>query len=156
MSGLPGLPVVPGLLGLPGRPVLLGPCEAGASRFGILVVTFQIVVNCRLILICRGHDVSVVVFAIICQAFRLLVFGSMLSLTAPARCCGTAKSGQRCSITSSSNMRDSLGRLVADPLRRGNPFCMRHTVLFRIEPAHIRDCIVVYMDLETSSLDVLS
>ena len=53
-------------------------------------------------------------------------------------------------------MRDSLGRLVADPLRRGSPFCLWHTVLFRVEPAHVCDCIVVYMDLETSSLDVLS
>ena len=53
-------------------------------------------------------------------------------------------------------MRDSLGRLVADPLRRGSAFCLLHTVLFRVEPAHIRDCIVVYMDLETNSLDVLS
>ena len=85
-----------------------------------------------------------------------LVSGSMLALTAPARCCGTTKSGQRCSITSSSSMRDSLGRLVADPLRRGSPFCMLHTVLFRVEPAHVCDCIVVYMDLETSSLDILS
>ena len=80
----------------------------------------------------------------------------MLASTVPARCCGTTKSGQRCSITSSSSMRDSLGRLVADPLRRGSAFCMLHTVLFRVEPAHIRDSIVVYMDLETNSLDVLT
>ena len=53
-------------------------------------------------------------------------------------------------------MRDSLGRLVADPLKRGSPFCMLHTVLFRVEPAHIRESIVVYMDLETNSLDVLT
>ena len=33
---------------------------------------------------------------------------------------------------------------------------MLHTVLFRVEPAHVCDCIVVYMDLETSSLDILS
>ena len=33
---------------------------------------------------------------------------------------------------------------------------MWHTVLFRVEPAHVCDCIVVYMDLETSSLDLLS
>ena len=51
-------------------------------------------------------------------------------------------------------MTDSLGRLVAAPLRRGSAFCLLHTVLFRVEPAHIRDCIVVYMDLETSGLDV--
>ena len=54
-------------------------------------------------------------------------------------------------------MRDSLGRLIADPLRRGSPFCTLHMVLFCVEPAHVCDSIVVvYMDLETSSLDVLS
>ena len=53
-------------------------------------------------------------------------------------------------------MTDSLGRLVADPLRRGSAFCLLHTVLFRVEPAHIRDGIVVDMDLETSGLDLLS
>ena len=53
-------------------------------------------------------------------------------------------------------MRDSLGRLVADPLRRGSAFCLLHTVLFRVEPAHVCDAIVVYVDLETNSLDVFS
>ena len=33
---------------------------------------------------------------------------------------------------------------------------MLHTVLFRVEPTQVRDSIVVYMDLETNSLDVLS
>ena len=33
---------------------------------------------------------------------------------------------------------------------------MFHTVLFRVAPAKVRDSIVVYMDLETSGLDVLS
>ena len=80
----------------------------------------------------------------------------MLASTALVRCSGATRTGLRCSITSSSSMRDSLGRLIADPLRRGSPFCMLHTVLFCVEPAHVCDCIVVYMDLETSSLDILS
>ena len=33
---------------------------------------------------------------------------------------------------------------------------MLHTVLFCVEPVHVCDSIVVYMDLETSSLDILS
>lgn len=53
-------------------------------------------------------------------------------------------------------MTDSLGRLVADPLRKGSSFCMLHTVLFRVEPTQVPDPLVVYMDLETNSLDVLS
>ena len=32
---------------------------------------------------------------------------------------------------------------------------MLHTVLFRVEPTRVRDPLVVYMDLETNSLDVL-
>ena len=80
----------------------------------------------------------------------------MLASNVSTRCCGTTKSGQRCSITSSSSMTDSLGRLVADPLRKGSSFCMLHTVLFRVEPTQVPDPLVVYMDLETNSLDVLS
>ena len=80
---------------------------------------------------------------------------AMLVSSASARCCGKTKTGQRCSITSSSSMRDSLGRCVAEPLRKGSPFCMLHTVLFCVEPAHVRDAIVCYMDLETDSLDCL-
>ena len=99
---------------------------------------------------------NLIVFAAVFQVFRLLVCGSMLALTAPARCCGTAKSGQRCSITSSSSMRDPLGRLVADPLLKGSTFCRFHTVLFRVEPTQVCDFLLVYMDLETNSLDVLS
>ena len=81
---------------------------------------------------------------------------AMLASSASARCCGKTKTGQRCSITSSSSMRDSLGRCVAEPLRKGSPFCMLHTVFFCVEPAHVRDAIVCYMDLETDSLDCLS
>ena len=33
---------------------------------------------------------------------------------------------------------------------------MLHTVLFCVAPAHVRDAIVCYMDLETDSLDCLS
>ena len=80
---------------------------------------------------------------------------AMLASSASARCCGKTKMGQRCSITSSSSMRDSLGRCVAEPLRKGSPFCMLHTVLFCVEPAHVRDAIVCYMDLETDGLDCL-
>ena len=33
---------------------------------------------------------------------------------------------------------------------------MLHTVLFRVEPVHIRDSIVIYIDLETTNLCVVS
>ena len=77
--------------------------------------------------------------------------------TAPAQCYGTTRSGHRCSITSRSTMRDSVGRFVADPLRKGGAFCMLHTVLFCTAPAHAGESsIIAYVYLETSSLDVYS
>ena len=76
---------------------------------------------------------------------------------AVVRCCGATKSGQRCSITSSSRMRDSAGRVVAEPLRKGGRFCMMHTVLVAREPVQA-SCVpvIAYLDLETNSLDVLT
>ena len=73
---------------------------------------------------------------------------------AAARCNGTSKmSGKRCSITSTSRMRDASGRLVAEPLVRGGAFCRYHTVLFCSQPASIgRDFILAFVDLETDSL----
>ena len=54
-------------------------------------------------------------------------------------------------------MRDSAGRCVAEPLRKGGHCCIMHTVLFPREPAEACEAIVVaYIDLETDSLDVLS
>ena len=44
---------------------------------------------------------------------------------AAVRCRGTTRSGQRCSITPLSNMRDYSGRFVANPLRKGGGFCMK-------------------------------
>ena len=72
------------------------------------------------------------------------------------QCCGNTRSGLRCSITSRSKMRDSAGRLVADPLQKGGLFCTLHTVLFCIVPARASESIIAYIDLETNSLDVLS
>ena len=73
---------------------------------------------------------------------------------AVVRCGATTKSGTRCSITSLSNMRDSAGRCVAEPLRKGGTFCAMHTVLFPRAPAMASESIVVYIDLETNSLEV--
>ena len=53
-------------------------------------------------------------------------------------------------------MKDSAGRIVAEPLRKGGRFCMMHTVLFPREPAPACESIIAYIDLETNSLDVLS
>ena len=53
-------------------------------------------------------------------------------------------------------MRDSAGRFVAEPLRKGGRFCMMHTVLFAREPVQACEPLIAYLDLETNSLDVLT
>ena len=53
-------------------------------------------------------------------------------------------------------MKDSAGRFVAEPLRKGGTFCIMHTILFPREPALACESIIAYVDLETNSLDVLS
>ena len=61
-------------------------------------------------------------------------------------------------------MRDrSTGRLVAEPLRQGGKYCLFHTPPFSkraVTANHNGDyssaMVVVYLDLETTSLDVLS
>ena len=53
-------------------------------------------------------------------------------------------------------MKDSAGRFVAEPLRKGGAFCTMHTVLFPRAPAPACESIIAYIDLETNSLDVLS
>ena len=52
-------------------------------------------------------------------------------------------------------MRDSAGRFAAYPLRKGGEFCTMHTVLFCVQPAHVDESIIAYIDLETNSLDPL-
>ena len=85
----------------------------------------------------------------------LVIFLPLASSMAAVRCCATTKAGTRCSITSLSNMKDSAGRFVAEPLRKGCKFCMMHTVLFPRESAPTCEPIIAYIDLETSNLDVL-
>ena len=78
------------------------------------------------------------------------------------QCQGTTRAGRRCTITSSSNMRDKVtGQLIAAPLRNKGTYCLFHTTIFcTTEECEPRDkClqppIVVYVDLETTSLDAL-
>lgn len=82
-----------------------------------------------------------------------------------SQCHGVTRAGKRCTITSSSLLRDRCsGRLAAEPLRRGANFCLFHCELFPCvaeEPAcpsfaKDQDAIVVHIDLETTSLDRIS
>ena len=80
----------------------------------------------------------------------------MASFNDDARCNGITRSGQRCSITARSSMRDANGQLVGRPLALGAPCGLYHAVLFHTCPADLCDAVVAYIDLETDSLDVLS
>ena len=55
-----------------------------------------------------------------------------LAQIAMTRCSGTTRKGTRCTITSTSEMIDSTGRLVALPLRRGGEFCAIHAKPFLV------------------------
>jgi DNA polymerase III epsilon subunit-like protein len=76
--------------------------------------------------------------------------------TAEVQCEGTTRAGSRCAVTDKANFRDGAGRFIAEPLRRGSRTCLYHLDLFCTMPVSVsRDFVVLYLDLETSGLDVL-
>ena len=80
----------------------------------------------------------------------------MRPITTPRRCRATTRKGTICALTSSSTMKDELGRDVAEPLRRGGNHCMFHARPFCTIPAEdfTGAAIILMLDLETSGLDV--
>ena len=72
----------------------------------------------------------------------------------PARCCGTTRSGSRCSLTSESSLLDEHGRVVAEPLRRGGGFCLFHARPFCSQPTELRGAVIIFLDFESTGLDV--
>ena len=80
----------------------------------------------------------------------------MRSISTPRRCRATTRKGTICAITSSSTLKDELGRDVAEPLRRGGNHCMFHARPFCTLPAEefTGAAIILMLDLETSGLDV--
>ena len=76
-------------------------------------------------------------------------------MTLQTKCNGTTRAGHPCQITAASAMLDAAGRSVAAPLRRGSPFCLFHARPFCTLPAIVEGPIViVYLDLETTGVDV--
>ena len=55
-------------------------------------------------------------------------------------------------------MTDSLsGKLVAEPLRRGGGLhCLFHSVFFCCRETNISDCVIVFLDFETTGLSILT
>ena len=47
-------------------------------------------------------------------------------------------------------------KLVCEPLKRGGRHCLFHACLFCVKPAVLGDAIVVFLDLETTGLSVLT
>ena len=74
--------------------------------------------------------------------------GGMRPVTTPRRCRATTRKGTICAITSSSTMKDELGRDVAEPLRRGGNHCVFHARPFCTIPAEFTGkAIVLLLDL---------
>ncbi len=93
---------------------------------------------------------GVVAYLLGTMPFRLLS-------ASPARCRAVTRSGAQCAINAGSAFRDSSGKLVSEPLRRGGPHCMFHMSLFETRVAHVSgDVLVFYIDFETTGLDVLA
>ena len=73
------------------------------------------------------------------------------------QCCGIAKSGRRCSLTTHSKLRDARGGLVAEPLLRGGAFCRIHSKPFvhlSVSEEAPTSAVIVFIDFETTGLDV--
>ena len=80
----------------------------------------------------------------------------MRSISTPRRCRATTRKGTICAITSSTTLKDELGRDVAEPLLCGGNHCAFHARPFCTLPAEefTGAAIILMLDLETSGLDV--
>ena len=73
------------------------------------------------------------------------------------QCEGMTRAGRRCSITSISSMVDAASKkLVCEPLKRGGCYCLFHACLFCVRPVVFGDAIIVFLDLETTGLSVVT
>ena len=67
----------------------------------------------------------------------------------------TTRKGSRCTLTSTSGMKDISGRLVAQPLRRGGEYCLLHAKPFVVRPAVVQASVTVFLEIETTGVDVV-
>eukprot|EP00973_Karenia_brevis_P096386 12431531-Karenia_brevis.AAC.3 len=71
------------------------------------------------------------------------------------RCCGTTRRGKQCSLTSDSKLQDDYGCDVADPLRKGSPYCLFHIRPFSWQKYELRGpVVVIFIDIETTGLNI--
>ena len=82
--------------------------------------------------------------------------GEMRQYKSPVQCTGVTRAGRRCGITSeTSRLLDDRGNNVNEPLLLGARHCRFHLQLFCTKPADNVDCLLFYLDFETSGLDVI-
>ena len=79
----------------------------------------------------------------------------MQRLSLGQQCKGTTRRGNRCSFTSAKPFLDNDGKDVTLPLKLGFEFCLMHLPLLVATPRRVADALVLYIDFETSGLDVL-
>ncbi len=73
----------------------------------------------------------------------------------PLQCAGQTRAGKRCSITGDCNMKDASGAFIAEPLKNGASCCKLHLRIFCARPARVEDPLLLYLDFETTGLDIL-
>ena len=82
--------------------------------------------------------------------------GEMRQYKSPVQCTGVTRAGRRCGITSeTSRLLDDRGNNVNEPLLLGARHCRFHLRPFCTKPADNVDCLLFYLDFETSGLDVI-
>ena len=74
----------------------------------------------------------------------------------PHQCHGITRRGLRCSISSRSRFGGGEGRDLAWPLRNGSAYCLVHLQTLVTKPCAVADALVVYLDFETSGLDIFA
>ena len=94
------------------------------------------------------------VMCAVAESLSIVPAAVFCSTAMARRCDGTCKSGRRCSVTSSSTMADSTGKLVAAPLLAGGSRCLFHMSTFAVESAPAENLLVVLIDLETTGLSL--
>ena len=80
----------------------------------------------------------------------------MHRLSVAQQCKGTTRRGNRCSLTNAKPFLDSDGKDVTLPLKLGCDYCLMHLPLLVTTPRRVVGALVLYIDFETSGLDVLS
>ena len=81
---------------------------------------------------------------------------SMASCAAFRQCQGLTRRGPRYSISSTTMFCATDGRDLSLPLRRGCDYCHAHLPVFVRKPCVLTDTLLLYLDFQTSGLNVFA